>query len=99
MSTVRVEEDFPRGGDDVITPLERRTLRHQAQQDILFGKVHVHNFIHVYTCTIQPHIHVLAPTQIFAHTCTCTFHTVFVNKRIRLKTCKYGIFILWYPHV
>ncbi len=35
----RAEEDFPRGGEDVITPLEKRSLHFQAQQDVLFGKV------------------------------------------------------------
>ena len=39
VSTLRLEEDFPRGGEDVITPLERRGLHYQAQQDVLFGKV------------------------------------------------------------
>ena len=91
MSTVRVEEDFPRGGDDVITPLERRTLRHQAQQDILFGKVCVHNFIytvHVLFNHMYMYI-VLAHTQILAHVhvCTCISYR-FVNMRICLKYCK-----------
>ena len=67
MSTVRVEEDFPRGGDDVITPLERRTLRHQAQQDILFGKVCVHNFIYTVHVLFNHMYIVLAHTQILAH--------------------------------
>lgn len=40
-TTVHVEEDFPRGGEEIITPLERRKIRHQAQQDDLFGKVRV----------------------------------------------------------
>lgn len=33
------EEDFPRGGDEVLSALEQRTIKKQAQRDVLFGEV------------------------------------------------------------
>ena len=33
------ETDFPRGGHEVLTALERRSIHQQAQQDILFNQV------------------------------------------------------------
>lgn len=40
-TTIHVEEDFPRGGQEVITPLERRKIITQATHDDLFGKVKI----------------------------------------------------------
>ena len=39
------EEDFPRGGQSVLTALERREIRQQAMNDTLFREVRVN------TCT------------------------------------------------
>ena len=36
MALLRTEEDFPRGGDDVLTGLERRKIRQEAERDALF---------------------------------------------------------------
>ena len=33
------EGEFPRGGKEALTPLEKRLIKHQAQQDLLFGEV------------------------------------------------------------
>ncbi|CAH3149742.1 unnamed protein product, partial [Porites evermanni] len=32
------EEDFPRGGASALTPLEVRKIKHEAEEDVLFGK-------------------------------------------------------------
>ena len=31
------EEDFPRGGASALTPLEVRKIKHEAEEDVLFG--------------------------------------------------------------
>lgn len=33
------EECFPRGGQEPLSALERRTLQQKAKEDVLFGKV------------------------------------------------------------
>lgn len=33
-----MEENFPRGGKEYVTPLERRVLRHKAKEDVLFNE-------------------------------------------------------------
>jgi hypothetical protein len=33
------ESEFPRGGKETLTPLEKRVIKQQAQQDLLFGEV------------------------------------------------------------
>ena len=33
------EEMFPRGGQETLTPLEKRVLHQKAKQDVLFGEV------------------------------------------------------------
>ena len=33
------EENFPRGGKEHVTPLERRVLRQKAKEDVLFNEV------------------------------------------------------------
>ena len=33
------EQDFPRGGQSVLTPLEKRVIREQAMKDSLFKEV------------------------------------------------------------
>lgn len=34
-----MEENFPRGGKEDVTPLERRVLRQKAKEDVLFNEV------------------------------------------------------------
>jgi hypothetical protein len=36
MALLRTEEDFPRGSDDVLSNLERRKIRQEAERDALF---------------------------------------------------------------
>jgi rRNA biogenesis protein RRP5 len=38
-TTIQMEEDYPRGGEELVTPLERRKIRHQAERDDLFGQM------------------------------------------------------------
>ena len=33
------ESEFPRGGQETLTALEKRLIKQQAQQDVLFGEV------------------------------------------------------------
>lgn len=33
------EESFPRGGEETLTPLEKRVIREQAKEDLLFSEV------------------------------------------------------------
>lgn len=33
------EESFPRGGQQILTPLEKSIIRGQAEQDVLFTEV------------------------------------------------------------
>ena len=33
------ESEFPRGGKETLTPLEKKLIKQQAQQDLLFGEV------------------------------------------------------------
>ena len=54
----RAEEDFPRGGEDVITPLEKRSLHFQAQQDVLFGKVRTLSCCNINNTTPLLYLHV-----------------------------------------
>ena len=46
-TTLIHEEDFPRGGEEIITPLERRKIRYQAQHDDIFGKVIISHTDHI----------------------------------------------------
>lgn len=32
------ESEFPRGGRETLTPLEKRLIKQKAQQDLLFGE-------------------------------------------------------------
>lgn len=40
------ESEFPRGGQETLTPLEKRLIKQQAQQDVLFGEVSL-NMVHL----------------------------------------------------
>lgn len=51
-TTIHVEEDFPRGGQEVITPLERRKIITQATHDDLFGKVKILGITIFYTSIV-----------------------------------------------
>ena len=33
------EESFPRGGQETLTPLEKRVIRERAKEDLLFSEV------------------------------------------------------------
>lgn len=33
------EESFPRGGQETLTPLEKRVIREKAKEDLLFSEV------------------------------------------------------------
>ena len=33
------ESEFPRGGKEMLTPLEKRLIKQQTQQDVFFGEV------------------------------------------------------------
>ena len=39
------EEDFPRGGQSVLTPLEKRVIREQAMNESLFKEVYISSTI------------------------------------------------------
>ena len=43
-----MEENFPRGGKEDVTPLERRVLRQKAKEDVLFNEVCVKPDVNVF---------------------------------------------------
>lgn len=46
------EESFPRGGQETLTPLEKRVIQEKAKEDLLFSEVCVLMYL------IGPYVHV-----------------------------------------